>query len=433
MAQERQIEYTLMGFPVRTNDACSVDSKYHMEVFHANIVDQLVISPLQEGGIHRKDRGDAAFCQPCRKCCAMLFRNGNIKEAFRESLLEFLEACTATHSRRNAGNLWILFADFQHFITKNRRPAFAALGKGFACFQIKGRNTMIIPGTFLRMRVAFALDRLHMDENRTVHFLYAFEHFDQIGQIMSIYRANVFEAHLLKQRTSGQQHFGFITYMLQCLISAFPNDRYVISELLYRFLPATILLTGTKIIQMLAHCPYIGIDGHLIIIQNNNQSGMVSAGIIHGFIRQTACHGTIPNDSNHMFLTTHQVSCFCQTQCCRNRCGAVSCRKGITITFIGFWEAAETIQLTQGVKTVFSARQNLMDICLMAYIPYDFIRREVKTIFQSHRQFHHAQIRRQMTAGLGNLLQKELPQFLAEEFQLAFIQFFDIFSGMYLI
>ena len=69
----------------------------------------------------------------------------------------------------------------------------------------------------------------------------------------------------------------------------------------------------------------------------------------------------------------------------------------------------------------------------MAYIPYDLIPRQIKTIFQSHRQFHHAQIGRQVAAGLANLLQEEFAQFLAEQLQLAFIQFFDIFSGMYLI
>ena len=137
----------------------------------------------------------------------MLFRNGNVKEAFRESLLEFLEACAAAHSCCDTSHLWILFPDFHHFIPENRRPAFAAFGKGFARFQIKGRNTMIIPWSFLRMRIAFAFNRLHMNEDRTVHFLYALQQFNHFRQVMSIHRANVFEAHLFKQCTAGQEHF----------------------------------------------------------------------------------------------------------------------------------------------------------------------------------------------------------------------------------
>ena len=106
---------------------------------------------------------------------------------------------------------------------------------------------------------------------------------------------------------------------------------------------------------MLTHGTYIGIDRHLIIIQNNDQPCMVSAGIVHGLIRQTTCHRAITNDCNHMLFAAHQVSCLCQTQSRRNRCGAVACRKGITIAFMGLREAAQSIQLTQSVKLVFSA------------------------------------------------------------------------------
>ena len=248
---------------------------------------------------------------------------------------------------------------------------------------------MIIPGTFFRMRIAFTFDSFYMNQYRTVHFLHALQKFNHFRQIVTIYRANIFKAHLLKQCTFCQQHFCVITHMFQCLISTFADDRNIISELFYRLFPAAILSAGAEVCQMLTHCTYIFINRHFVIVQDNNESCMISACIIQRFISQTASHRTITDDSNDMLLAAHQISCLCKPQCRRNRCGTMACRKGIAVTFIGLGKTAEPIQLTQCVKLVFSACQNLMDICLMAYIPYDFIFREVKTIFQSHRQFHH--------------------------------------------
>ena len=44
-------------------------------------------------------------------------------------------------------------------------------------------------------------------------------------------------------------------------------------------------------------------------------------------------------------------------------------------------------------KSLFSTTQDFMRIALMGYIKEDFIDRRVKHLVQSHRDFHHAEIR----------------------------------------
>lgn len=57
----------------------------------------LVISPLQEGGVDGTERGHPLTGQPCRKGDSMLLRNAHIKGAAVEALLESVHACAATH------------------------------------------------------------------------------------------------------------------------------------------------------------------------------------------------------------------------------------------------------------------------------------------------------------------------------------------------
>ena len=245
----------------------------------------------------------------------MLLRNGNVKEAFRKFLPEFLEACTAAHSRCDTHNLWIMLCNFHNFFAEYSRPAgFTALGKRFPCPQIKGADAMVIPRTFFRIRIPPAFFCFHMDKNGPMHLLHILKQFDQFRQIMSIHRANILKAHAFKYSTFQQQQLCAVPYLFQYGISRFPNDRYHITNLFEIFFKCLIPIAGAQGIQMFADGTHIGINGHLVIIQNNNQVSIFSACVIQRFIGQTACHGTIANDSNDMVFSALQISCFCNTQ-----------------------------------------------------------------------------------------------------------------------
>ena len=239
----------------------------------------------------------------------MLLRNGNIKKAFRKGSLKFLKACAAAHCCRNPCDLRVFLPDFHHFIPENGGPASAALGKRLSCFQIKRTYAMIRPGTLLCVGIALAFNRFHMNEHRTVHFLHIFKQFNQIRQIMSIHRTNIFKPKLFKQCTARQKHFRPVTHVFQHLIRSFANHRHIISELLDRLLPPTVLIACPQAVQMAADGPHIRINRHLVIIQNDNHSGMLLADIIQRLIRESARHGAIPDDCNHMLLSARQVSC----------------------------------------------------------------------------------------------------------------------------
>ena len=69
-----------------------------------NIVNQLVITSLEEGRIDGHYRAHSLAGQPACKGNRMLFRHSHIKESLREPAIEILQPGAVLHSCRNGTN-----------------------------------------------------------------------------------------------------------------------------------------------------------------------------------------------------------------------------------------------------------------------------------------------------------------------------------------
>ena len=54
-AQKSNIQHAVVGGTVRADNARAVYAEHHVQAFDRHIVHQLVVCPLQKGGIHRED------------------------------------------------------------------------------------------------------------------------------------------------------------------------------------------------------------------------------------------------------------------------------------------------------------------------------------------------------------------------------------------
>ena len=66
----------------------------------------------------------------------------------------------------------------------------------------------------------------------------------------------------------------------------------------------------------------------------------------------------------------------------------------------------------------------------MAHVPDDAVMRRVEYLMQGQRQFHRAQVGRQVPAGLGDRFQHESAQLLGQPFQLAAVQAPEVGRGL---
>ncbi|MPN32657.1 hypothetical protein SDC9_180137 [bioreactor metagenome] len=94
------------------------------------------------------------------------------------------------------------------------------------------------------------------------------------------------------------------------------------------------------------------------------------------------------------------------------------CRaEGVVLAFGALRKARQAAHLAQGRHALAAAGEDLVRIGLVAHVPHDAVARRVEHLVQRHRQFHGAEVGRQVPAGLRDALQHERPQFIGQRLE----------------
>ncbi len=88
-----------MGRAVFADQAGAVDGEQHVEVLHRDVVDQLVIGALQEGGVDRHHRLGAFAGHAGGEGHRVLLGDGDVEVAQRETLAERHQVGAFLHRR----------------------------------------------------------------------------------------------------------------------------------------------------------------------------------------------------------------------------------------------------------------------------------------------------------------------------------------------
>ena len=83
------------------------------------------------------------------------------------------------------------------------------------------------------------------------------------------------------------------------------------------------------------------------------------------------------------------------------------------------------------MKTVFPAREEFMDVGLVAHVPDEFVFRGRENAVQCDGQFHDAQIRAEVTAVTGESGDEFMADFLRQQLQLVQLEFLDVFRAVH--
>ena len=87
----------------------------------------------------------------------------------------------------------------------------------------------------------------------------------------------------------------------------------------------------------------------------------------------------------------------------------MSGNKGIAVALMGLGEAGHPLKHTKPLKSRLATGQQLMDISLMTHIEHQTVLSGIKNGFNGDGQLHHAQIGRQVAAGLRQMSDYEIP------------------------
>ena len=165
---------------------------------------------------------------------------------------------------------------------------------------------------------------------------------------------------------------------------------------------------------MSGHAAHILINGHLIIIENNDHGLTADGSIIQAFIDHTAGGGAITEKGHHVVILPQKRSGTRHAQSNGHGTGCMSGNKSIRVTFGRLRETGNTTKLTKMLKIRLAASQQLMDIRLMAYIKHQAVNIRIENGLNGNGQFHRTQIGSQMASCFRNMRYQKFADFFAQ-------------------
>ena len=198
----------VVGRPVCADAAGPVNGEQDRQILHGHIVDQLIIGPLQEGGIDRDHGLQPLAGHPRRHRDAVLLGDGHVIVFVGMFLLKAHQAGALAHGRRDRGKALVPAGHIAGPVAKHLavgRPAAGARLGDDAPGRVKRRDAVIFNGVILGRAVALALAGNNVQKLRPVELADVPERLDQRRQIVAVQRPDIVEAEFLKQG-AGHDH-----------------------------------------------------------------------------------------------------------------------------------------------------------------------------------------------------------------------------------
>ena len=213
-----------MRSPVSTDKTGPVNGENHVKLLHADIVHNLVISPLKKGRIYGKNRDHAAKRQPCRKCHRMFLRNSHVKVSLRESLLKGLQPGSLPHGRGNSHQVVMKGAKLSYARGKNIGIGRPAVLQCHSASDIKSASSVILVRMTDSRLISLPLLGDYMNQDSSLVALGLGEDAYQIADIVAVNRTEIHYPHILKKHARNHQ-------MLQAALRPPDSLNHVVSQL----------------------------------------------------------------------------------------------------------------------------------------------------------------------------------------------------------
>ncbi len=387
-----------MSGTVGTHEPRAVHRETHRKRLDCHVVHHLVVGALQEGRIDHGERTEALRGQTRRKGHSVLFGDAHIETAFGKARGEEVETRAGGHGCRECNDLFVALGLRHQCLGENLGVGRRA-GHTFLLFprhDVELRNAVIfVRGGFGRC-VALALLRHHMDQDGAiVDVADVLEHRNEVVEIMPVDRTDVEESEFLEKRPAHPEAAGIL---FRPLGRNPKKARQLGRHLLEEITKAAIGATGDKARQIGAHGAHRRRNRHVVVVQDNDQPGAHSAGIIHRLIGHARAHRAVADNSDNIVLLSGQIARRRKTEASRDRGRGMRRAKRVVDALCALGEAGKSATLAQRSHARAPAGENLVWIGLMADVPNQLVARRIEDAVQRDREFDDPKAGSQMTA-----------------------------------
>ena len=256
---------------------------------------------------------------------------------------------------------------------------------------------MVIDWISLGRSIALAFFGHDMKELRPFQVTHVLQCFDQLFDIMAVYRADVIKAQLLKQG-AGNNHalevfFGSPDQLF--------DRRRSGQDLLAAFADRGIEAARQQLCQVVVQCTDIFRNGHLVVIEDHQHVRMYVTGMVHRLKSHPGGDRAVADHADHLAAELFFSGGNRHAEAGTDRGGGVADGQHVVLALFTPRERVKPIFLTDRRHRLTAAGQDFMRVCLMAYIPDQVIERGIVDIVQGNGQLDGTEAGGKVTAGLA--------------------------------
>ena len=277
----------------------------------------------------------------------------------------------------------------------------------------------------LRGPVSPAFLRQRVDHHRTLHPLGGLDGGHQGRDVVPVHRPQVGDAHVL------EHHAGYHQLLEAALCPADAADGAVpplgaLEGIVDSLFQVQIAGGRADAVEIFGHAPHVLGDGHVVVVQDDDEVRLQLGGVVQGLIGHAPGQRPVPDHRYNRLAAACDLPGLHQPQPRGQGGGAVACVEDVAFAFLALGEAAEAMELAQGLEPVLPAGEDLVGVGLMPHVPDDFVLREVQGQVQGHGQLHGPQVRPQMPSRDADRPYQEIPDLLCQTSQVLFPYLLDI-------
>ncbi|KGX49628.1 hypothetical protein Y025_5571 [Burkholderia pseudomallei TSV32] len=420
-AQEREIVRARVRRAVRADEARAVDREHDGQVLQRDVVNQLIISALQERRIDRHDRLEPFRREAARERHRVLLGDADVVVALREAFLELDHARAFAHRGRDADHARIEFRRVaQPFAEHLRVGLLRGRRRRFDAFRrVELAGPVIEHRVGLGELVALALLRHDVQELRPAQLLDVLQRRDQRIEIVPVDRPDVVEAEFLEE---GGRHDHALRMLLE-LARELQHGRRDAQHALHARTRGRVEAARHQAREMAIQRADGRRDRHVVVVQDHEQLRVLRhARVVHRLERHAGRHRAVADHRDREAVVAVQLAADRHPERGRDRRARVCGAERVVFGFRAARKARDAVELAQRLHPVAAARQDLVRIGLVTDVPHDPVVRRIEHVMQRDRQLDRTEIGRQMAARLRHAVEDERAQLVGERLQLATIE-----------